>query len=52
MLVEHELPYSRGNVSLQVQPDMITLDTSSLGLLDTQTLQQQLEEKKKLLVSY
>ncbi|KAK2158080.1 hypothetical protein NP493_1821g00030 [Ridgeia piscesae] len=33
----------------KIQPDMITLDTSSLGQLDTKTLQQQLDEKKKLL---
>ena len=34
----------------QVQPEMITLDTGALGQVDVKTLEEKMEEKKKLMV--
>ena len=38
------------NSSFQVQPEMITLDTGALGQVDVKTLEEKMEEKKKLMV--
>ena len=36
------------NSAFQVQPEMITLDTGALGQVDVKTLEEKMEEKKKL----
>jgi len=36
---------------VQIQPDMLSLDPSTLGRLNTKSLQEKVDEKAKLLVS-
>ena len=46
-----QISYSLCRFVHQVQPEMINIDTLALGKIDQKTLQQEMEEKKALLVT-